>query len=79
MFGLNLFVAVTGCCWSYVNELGKPPKKVLLLMARPLRGGGVKRPGQRSKISTAMKLKGGGGLGLNGPAIMRRTFFCGFP
>ena len=31
---------------------------------------------QRSKISEAIKLKGGGGLG---PAINRRTFFCGFP
>ena len=32
---------------------------------------------QRSKISTAIKLKGGGvgGLGLYGPAIKRRTFF----
>ena len=34
---------------------------------------------QRSKISKAMKLEGGGGLGLNGPAIKRITFFCGFP
>ena len=33
---------------------------------------------QRSKISTAIKLEGGG-LGLNGSAIKRRTFFCGFP
>ena len=59
-------------------------------MAGPLRGGGGgKGPGhlgknnflwdlffQRSKISTAIKLEGGG-LGLNGPAIKRRTF-CGF-
>ena len=34
---------------------------------------------QRSKISTAIKLKGGGGLGLNGPAIKRRTFFSRLP
>ena len=33
---------------------------------------------QRSKISTAIKLEGGGGLGLNGSAIKKR-FFCGFP
>ena len=31
---------------------------------------------QRSKISTAIKLEGRGGLGLNGPAIKRRTFFA---
>ena len=31
---------------------------------------------QRSQISTAIKLEGGGGLGLNGPAIKRRTFFA---
>ena len=33
----------------------------------------------RSKISTAIKLEGGGGSCLNGPAIKRKTFFCGFP
>ena len=33
---------------------------------------------QHSKISTAMKLEWGGGLGLNGPAL-REDFFCGFP
>ena len=55
-------------------------------MAGPLRAGGGKGPGQlgknnffvtifqRSKISTPIKLEGGG-LGLNGPAIKRRTFF----
>ena len=31
---------------------------------------------QRSKISTAIKLGGWRGLGLNGPAIKRRTFFA---
>ena len=30
---------------------------------------------QRSKVSTAIKLEGGG-LGLNGPGIKRRTFFA---
>ena len=30
---------------------------------------------QRSKISTAIKLEDGRGLGLNGPAIKTRTFF----
>ena len=34
---------------------------------------------RRSKLSTAIKLEGEGGLGLNGQAIYRRTFFCGFP
>ena len=50
--------------------------KVLLLMAGPLRGG-VKGPAikekkiffQHSKVPTAIKLEGGWGLGLNGPAI----------
>ena len=28
---------------------------------------------------SCIKLEGGGGLGLNGPAIKRGTFFCGFP
>ena len=55
-------------------------------MAGPLRGGGgvkgraIKEPFFQSyKVSTAIKLEGGGGLCLNGPAIKRRTFFCGFP
>ena len=30
-------------------------------------------------MSTVIKMEGGAGLGLNGPAIKRRTFFCGFP
>ena len=34
---------------------------------------------RRSNIQTAIKLEGGRGLCLNGPAIKRRTFFCGFP
>ena len=55
--------------WYYLNKLagglyrlplGKPQKRVLLLMAGPLRGGGE--------------------LGLNGPAIkIWLRFFCGFP
>ena len=59
-------------------------------MAGPSRGGGVKGRAikdkkkasffnlffQRPKISTAIKLEGGGELGLNGPAIKRRTFFA---
>ena len=68
--------------------------KVIFLMAGPLRGewGGVKGQAikekitffvifffQSSKISTAIKLDGGEGLGLNGPTIKRRIFFCGFP
>ena len=62
-------------------------------MAGPLRGWGGKGPGhkeknnffwnlflfQRSNLPTAIKLKGEEGFGLNGPAINRRTFFCGFP
>ena len=48
--------------------LGKPQKKVLLLMAGPLRGNLFF---QRSKIAKAIKPGGGGGL--NGPAIKRRT------
>ena len=62
-------------------------------MARPLRGGvGVKGRAikekitffgtcffQRSKISMAIKLEGGGGLGLNDPANKRRTFFLRLP
>ena len=70
--------------------LGKPQKKVFLLMAGPLRGRGrvkgrtIKEKRtffrtfffQRSKISTAIVLEGEGGLGLNGHAIKRRTFFA---
>ena len=58
--------------------LGKPQKKVLLLMSGPLR----KKElifFQRSKIFTTIKVegrRGGGELGLNGPAIKRRTFFA---
>ena len=73
-------------------RLGKPQKKVLLLMAGPLRGGGkgwaiIEKKTffwnlffPRSKISTAIKLGGGGGgLDRNCPASQRITFFCGFP
>ena len=59
--------------------LGSRKKKVLLLMAGPLRKLFFYHFFQRSRISTAIKLEGGGGLGLNGPAIKRKTFFCGFP
>ena len=34
---------------------------------------------QRSNVQTAINKLEGGGLGLNGPAIKRRTFFYGFP
>ena len=55
-------------------------------MAGTLRGGrGVKGRAIKKKITffrtffpnvpTAIKLEGGGGLGINGPAIKRRTFF----
>ena len=57
-------------------------------MAGPLRRGGGVRAGslrkkiifffnlffQRSNVQTAIKLEGGGGLGLYSPAIKRRTF-----
>ena len=69
--------------------LGKHKKKVLLVIAGPLRGGGgVKGRAimekiifwhlffQRSNLPGAMKLEGGWGLGLNGQAIKRRTFFA---
>ena len=39
-------------------------------MAGPL------RKKELSNVSTVIKLEGGGGLGLNGPAIKRRTFFA---
>ena len=44
------------------------------------RGGGKTSKGSRKKnlLLMAGPLKGGG-LGLNGPAIKRRTIFCGFP
>ena len=68
--------------------LGKPQKKVLLLMAGPL---------IRPNPPPPLKLNGRWNVGkksyfflngpalypspptLNGPAIKRRTFFCGFP
>ena len=57
------------------HSYGKPKKKFL-------RGGGAIKERlflsfffQRSKAPTAIKLKGGGGLGLNGPAIKRKTFY----
>ena len=66
--------------------LGKPQKKILLLMAGPLRGGGVKGQAikeknwnlffQRSKFQRQLSSRMGGGLGINGPAIKRRTFFA---
>ena len=72
---------------SFINlnkceKLREAAKKALLLMAGPLRGGGgVKGRAIKekklffdlSKISRAIKIEGGGGLGLNGPAIKRRT------
>ena len=55
-------------------------------MAGPLRGEwGVNGWAIMEKITflgtffSNIKLEGGGGLGLNGPAIKSRTFFCGFP
>ena len=68
-----------------------PQKKVLLLMAGPLRGGGgVKDKAIKEKrtflepfSSTFQNFNGhlarrGGGLGLKCPAIERRTFFAAF-
>ena len=63
----------------FILDLGKPQKKALL-MARP----STPQPQylfsepffRRSKLSTAIKLEGEGGLGLNGQAIYRRTFFA---
>ena len=65
---------------------GKSQKKSSLLNGRAIkREWGVKGRAiketffyhffQRSKISTAIKLEGGGGLGLNGPAIKIIFFF----
>ena len=65
----------------------KAAKKVFLLIG-PSRGGWEGRAikekklepfFQRSNDPTDIKLEGGGGLGVNGPAIKKRTFFCGFP
>ena len=65
------------------NKNREAAKKVLLLMAGPLRGGGrgVKARPLRKKnfyfyfVPTDIKVGGrGGGEGLNGPAIKRRTF-----
>ena len=71
---------------------GKLQKKVLLLMAGPLRGEGVKCRAikekivffnlffQRSNISTAIKLEGGeGGKALMARPLREELFFCGFP
>ena len=67
----------------FYGEVREAPKKVLLLMAGPLRGGGGRAGPLREKeifltfffqysnISTAIKLETGGGK--------RSTFFCGFP
>ena len=58
--------------WRKLAKLyGKPHKKFLPLMAGQFFGTVFF---QRSKISTAIKLEGGG-LGINGPAIKRKTFF----
>ena len=68
-------------------------KKCFLLMAGPLRGGeGVKARAIKEKITffgtffsnvpkfqRPLSSRGGGRLGLNGPAIKSRTFFGGFP
>ena len=59
-------------------------------MAGPLSGGeGIKGRAIKEKelffgtfisnVPMAIKLDGGGGLGLNGPAIREEIFFCGFP
>ena len=48
------------------------PKREASKKSSSLNGRAIKRG---PKISTAIKLEGGEGLGLNGPAIKRRTFF----
>ena len=85
--GLSTFYRFS---FFFTPILREAAKNIVLLMAGPLRGGGVLDRAikekkiwslffQRSIFSTAIKLEGGGGLGLNGPDIKRRIFFCGFP
>ena len=55
--------------------LREAAKKVFLLMAGSLRGGQGSLRKKLLFFQSSIKLEGEGGLGLNGPAIRRRTFF----
>ena len=71
----------------YTSSQGS--RKKSLLMAGPLReGGGAFRKKElflehffspKFQNVNGHEARGVGWLGLNGPAIKRRTFFCGFP
>ena len=69
------------------EPLREVAKKVLLLMAGPLRGGWGKAGPLRKKnffptfptFQRPLSSKWGGGLGINCSAIKRRPFFCDFP
>ena len=81
------------CCIHYLHLclVREAAKKVLLLMAGPFRGGGIKGQAIKEKklflepfsnvptFQRQLSSRGEGGLGLNGRPIKRRTFFCGFP
>ena len=62
-----------------IHWLEKQQKKVFLLMAGPLRKKSTFLGTYFSNVPTfqrPLSSRGGGGLGLNGPAIKRITFFA---
>ena len=62
-------------CRSYTRNAMKMNEKYFYLFRTNQFG----EPQKKSfKTSTAIKVKGGRGLGLIDPAIKRRNFFCGF-